>query len=186
MAVLFAVPAITMRLLAEERRSGTIESLLTVPVTEGQVVAAKWLAGWIIYATLLVPFLLYLPFLRQVGRYLFDVGPVVSLTIGLLSIGAMFVAIGVFFSALTRNQAVAAIATFAALFLILILSVIGYAGAYQRQSPWLEGIRFLTVLHQAQEFGAGQLDLRYLALHASITGFFLFLTVKVLQGRRGA
>src|SRR5947209_420965 len=82
-ALLVAIPALTMRLLAEERRSGTIETLLTVPVNEAEVVVAKWLAGVAMFFVLLLPFLIYLPFLYYQGRYKFDVGPVVSLLTGL-------------------------------------------------------------------------------------------------------
>ena len=111
-ALLVALPALTMRLVAEERRSGTIETLLTVPVTEAEIVVAKWLAGVVMYVVLLIPFALYLPFLYYQARYYFDVGPLASLGIGLTTLGMMFVAIGLFFSALTRNQVVAAIWTF--------------------------------------------------------------------------
>ena len=74
-AILFAIPALTMRLFAEERRTGTIESLLTVPVTEGEVVLAKWPAGVVMYLSLLVPFAIYLPFLYHQVRFPFDLGP---------------------------------------------------------------------------------------------------------------
>ena len=67
--LVLAIPALTMRLLAEERRSGTIETLLTLPVTETQVVLAKWLAGVVMYLVLLVPFALYLPFLYYQARF---------------------------------------------------------------------------------------------------------------------
>ena len=118
-ALLVAIPALTMRLVAEERRSGTIETLLTVPVTEAEIVVAKWLAGVVMYLVLLVPFALYLPFLYYQAKYYFDVGPLASLGIGLTTLGMMFVAIGLFFSALTRNQVVAAIWTFVVLFLLV-------------------------------------------------------------------
>src|SRR5206468_12865690 len=78
-ALLIAVPALTMRLIAEERRTGTIEGLLTAPVTEAEVVLSKWLAGLAMFLALLVPFFLYLPFLYVQGRYRFDTGPVASL-----------------------------------------------------------------------------------------------------------
>ena len=104
-----AIPALTMRLLAEERRSGTIETLLTLPVTETQVVLAKWLAGVVMYLVLLIPFALYLPFLYFQARFYFDLGPVLALAIGLTTMGMMFIAVGLLFSAMTRNQIVAAI-----------------------------------------------------------------------------
>ena len=75
LAILVAVPMLTMRLLAEERRSGTIETLLTLPVTETEVVVAKWLGGVVMYCVLLVPFALYLPFLYYQAKFDFDLGP---------------------------------------------------------------------------------------------------------------
>jgi ABC-2 type transport system permease protein len=183
-ALMVAVPALTMRLLAEERRSGTIEKLLTAPVTETEIVVAKWLAGVAMYVVLLVPFALYLPFLRHYGHYEFDVGPLISLGLGLLTLGMMFVAIGLFFSSLTRHQIVAAIGTFVALFLIVLMFMMAYQIALERRSGAAEVIRFASVIMQMHAFGAGQLDLRYLALHLSVTFFMLYLTTKVLEFRR--
>ena len=95
--VMIAIPALTMRLLAEERRSGTIETLLTLPVTEMEVVLAKWLAGVVMYGLLLLPFGLYLPFLYYQAKFYFDLGPMLALGIGLTTMGMMFVAIGLLF-----------------------------------------------------------------------------------------
>jgi ABC-2 type transport system permease protein len=184
-ALLVAVPALTMRLLAEERRSGTIEGLLTVPVTEWEVVLAKWLAGVVMYLALLLPFAIYLPFLRQVGHYAFDLGPLYALGVGLLTIGMMFSAIGLFFSSLTRNQLIAAIWTFVILFLLIVLTYLVHNYALERRAPWADAARFLTILYQARTFGLGQLDLRFLVLHLSVAAFMLFATVKVLQYRQG-
>ncbi|GAC1474470.1 MAG: ABC transporter permease [Isosphaeraceae bacterium] len=183
-AILVAIPALTMRLVAEERRSGTIETLLTLPVTVGEVIVAKWLAGVVMYLTLLVPFLVYLPFLYVQGRFHFDPGPVGSLLIGLTTMGMMFVSIGLFFSTLTRNQIIAAIWTFVILFLLVVLTLLIQTYAVERQASWAEGVRFVTILHQLQGFGSGKLDLRYLTLHLSVTCFMLFLTMKALETRR--
>lgn len=185
-AVLFGVPALTMRLIAEERRSGTIETLLTVPVTETEVVVSKWLAGVTMYVVLLLPFFVYLPFLYVQGRFRFDTGPVAALAIGLTTIGMMFVATGLFFSALTKNQIIAAIWTFLALFLAVLLTLLLHAYGVWIQAPWAGPVRFVAVFYQLQEFGLGKLDLRYLTLHLSVTAFMLYLTVKVLQSRRAA
>ncbi|MDX2037078.1 MAG: ABC transporter permease subunit [Isosphaeraceae bacterium] len=182
-AVMIAVPALTMRLFADERRSGTIETLLTIPVTELEVVVAKWLAGVIMFSISMIPFAMYLPFLRIQGGYAFDVGPVLSLGIGLLSVGMMFTAIGVFFSSLTKSQIVAAIWTFTAIFGLLLTQLAHQYAVYKRSS-WADGIEFLSVLHQVARFGEGRLDLRYLALHASVTVFLLYLTMKVIEWRR--
>jgi ABC-2 type transport system permease protein len=183
-ALLVAIPALTMRLIAEERRTGTIETLLTVPVTETEVVLAKWLAGVVMYLLLLVPFVVYLPFLYfQVG-FQFDPGPMLALGIGLVTMGMMFVAIGVFFSALTRNQTTAAIWTFVVLFMLIVLTSLCYWLAVERQAPWADAARFLAVLDQVQTLGTGQLDIRYPVLHLSVCALMLYMTVKVLESRR--
>ena len=101
--------------------SGTIETLLTVPVTETEVVVAKWLAGVVMYCVLLVPFALYLPFLYYQAKFDFDLGPILTLGLGLTTMGMMFIAIGLFLSALTRNQIIAAIWTFVVLFLMVVI-----------------------------------------------------------------
>jgi len=185
LGMLIAIPALTMRLLAEEKRTGTIESLLTVPVTEAEVVLGKWAAGVVMYWVLLVPFAIYLPVLRHYGKFPFDLGPLASLGIGLTTIGMMFVAIGLFFSALTRNQIVAAVGTFVTLFAMLIITSQAHAYAASRQEGWADAIQFVAVLPQAQAFGRGLVDLRFVALHLSVSAFLLYLTVKVLQSRQG-
>ena len=182
--LLVAIPALTMRLLAEERRAGTIEPLLTAPVTEAEVVIAKWLAGVTMYLVLLIPFALYLPFLYYQAKYHFDLGPVVALGVGLTTLGMMFVAIGLFFSALTRNQIVAAIWTFAILFTLILMTTVIANYALFRRSNWAETIQFLSVLNQVSLFGSGRLDLRFLAIHLSTATLMLYLTTKVLQFRR--
>jgi ABC-2 type transport system permease protein len=182
-AILVAVPVLTMRLMAEERRSGTIETLLTQPVTETQVVLAKWLAGVVMFVLLVVPFAVYLPFLYYQARFYFDIGPILTLTLGLITMGMMFVAIGLFFSSMTRNQIVAAIWTFVVMFfLIVMMPLVDYSAARQH-TAWAEGVRFLAVTYQLQGFAAGQLDFRYVALHLSVCVLVLYLTVKVLETR---
>jgi ABC-2 type transport system permease protein len=183
-SLLVAIPALTMRLIAEERRTGTIETLLTVPVTETEVVLAKWLAGVGMYLVLLVPFVVYLPFLYFQAGFQFDPGPMLALGIGLVTMGMMFVAIGLFFSALSRNQTTAAIWTFVALFMLIVLTTLCYWLAAERQAPWADSARFLAVLDQVQTLGTGQLDIRYPVLHLSVCVLMLYMSVKVLESRR--
>src|SRR5262249_30149936 len=135
---------------------------------------------------LLLPFLVYLPFLYYQAKFRFDPGPLASLLIGLTTVGMMFMAIGLFFSALTRNQIIAAIWTFVVLFLIVVLTRLLYLYAADRQSPWAEGLKYVALLNQVGEFGIGRLDLRYVTLHLSVAAFILYLTVKVLESRRAA
>ena len=145
---------------------------------------SKWLAGVVMYLALLLPFAIYLPFLYYQAKFHFDPGPLICLTIGLTTLGMMFVAVGVFFSALTRNQIIAAIWTFAVLFLFVLMTLLVYFYAAGQNASWAEGVRFSAVLLQVQSFGMGRLDLRYLALHLSVSLFMLYLTVKVLEVRR--
>lgn len=182
-AMLAALPVLTMRLLAEERRSGTIETLLTLPIRESEVVLAKWLAALVMYWALLLPFAIYLPFLyRQAGFY-FDLGPMLALTAALTSLGAMMTAVGLFFSALTRNQIVAAIWTFAVFFVLVAITPLFYQYAFKQHAVWAEFAWFLAVLYQIQGFALGRLDLRVIALQASITAFTLYATTLVLANR---
>jgi ABC-2 type transport system permease protein len=182
-AVMFSIPALTMRLVAEERRSGTIETLLTVPITETEVIVSKWLAGVVMYWAMLLPFVFYLPFLYFQAKFYFDVGPLITLGVGLTTMGMMFVAIGVFFSTLTRNQIIAAIWTFVSLFTLVLFEYLLYQYAVAVQAPWAEGVRFSAVVFQLRSFGLGQLDVRFLAIHLSVCVFMLYLSIKVLQTR---
>jgi len=183
-ALLIAVPALTMRLIAEERRLGTIEGLMTAPVTETEIVLAKWLAGVVMYLALLIPFALYLPFLWHFGEYPLELGPLTALGIGLTTMGMMFVAIGVFFSAVTRNQIEAAVGTFVVLLALLLITVLNQVAG--PDAEWTDAILFLSVYQQLTEFASGRLDLRVLALHGSVTVFLLFMTVKGMEARRGS
>jgi len=183
LAILVGVPVLTMRLVAEERRSGTIETLLTLPVTETEIVVAKWLGGVVMYCMLVVPFALYLPFLYYQAKFEFDVGPLLTLFAGLTTMGMMMIAIGLFMSSLTRNQIVAAIWTFVVLFLMVVLVPLVYNFAARQHLPWAEGVRFMALLYQIQNLSVGQLDIRCLALHLSVCAFMLFLTAKVLETR---
>ena len=110
---------------------------------------------------------------------------VVSLGIGLTTMGMMFVAIGLFFSALTRNQIVAAIWTFVVLFLMVVLTLLVYFYGARQQAGMGRGGPVRGGLLPGPGFGQGQLDLRTIALHLSVCVFALYLTVKILEIRRG-
>jgi ABC-2 type transport system permease protein len=181
-ALLVAVPALTMRLIAEERRTGTIEGLMTVPVSEAEVVIGKWIGGVLMYLALLLPFAIYLPFLSKFGGYPLDPEPLISLGIGLTTMGMMFTAIGIAFSAATRNQVEAAVGTFVVLLSLLLITVVNQVVG--PRPGWAEAVSFLSVYVQLSEFASGRLDLRVVVLHLSVTAFALFLAVKVLEARR--
>jgi ABC-2 type transport system permease protein len=156
---------------------------LTAPVTETEVVIAKWLAGVLMYCALLVPFFMYLPFLYFQGKFDFDLGPIMSLAVGLLTMGMLFVSIGLFLSSLTRNQIIAAIWTVVSLLFLIVIIPIAYVFAAQRHYAWADGIRFVAVYYQIQSFGQGLFDFRYIAVQLSACVFMLSLTVRVLETR---
>ena len=183
-AIMVSIPLLTMRLFAEERRQGTIEALLTVPVTETEVVVAKWLAGVIMYCALLVPFFLYLPFLHFQAKYDFDLGPIMSLCRRPHDDGHD-VCIDRFVPELADTQSDHCGD--------LDFRCLAGPGRAPSRSPicsrrssiiaWADGLRFVAVLYQIQSFGQGLLDFRYVAVHLSVCVFMLSLTVRVLEMR---
>src|SRR5690606_34272459 len=103
---LFVPPILTMKLLSEERSTGTLEVLMTAPVDEPTVVLSKFLAGFLLFLTVWVPFGLYLLAIPIAGGNYFDYQPLISFSLALAVSGAGFIAVGLFFSSLTRNQIV--------------------------------------------------------------------------------
>ncbi|HUU31695.1 MAG TPA: ABC transporter permease, partial [Phycisphaerae bacterium] len=113
--LILVVPALTMRSVAEERSSGTIETLLTAPITDFQVVIAKFLGCWLFYLAMLAPTALYVVVLAAFGNP--DYGPILGGYLGLVLLGAMYVAIGILASSLTKTQVIAFVV---ALFTLLV------------------------------------------------------------------
>lgn len=179
--LMMAVPVLTMRLVAEERRMGTWESLLTAPVTASEIILAKWLAAVVMFLVLQLPHFLYLPFL---ARFLpIDLGPPMGLMLGLVSASLMFSAIGVFFSTLSRSQVVAAVWTFLALFGFVLLPQLLYNIGSTKQASWLDAARRFAVLQQIHDLGTGRLDPRVPLFHGSVAVLFLFLSIRCARIR---
>lgn len=178
----FLVPALTMRLLSEERRTGTLEVLLTAPVSEAVVVLSKFLACWLFFMLCWVPAGVYLIGLRVEGGQPFDYRPLLSFYLAVGASGAAFIAIGMVFSALTRNQIVAAVLTFVVLLVLMVVQwtevfpVFGPAvkAALKRLAYWDLWVAALR----------GQLPVRDVLIQLSIAVFGLFLTVKILEARK--
>ena len=180
----FLVPAITMRLFAEEKRAGTYEVLLTAPVEEWTVVLSKFLAGWLFFLICWLPAGLYLVALRVGGGVPFDYRPVLSFYLALAASGAAFVAIGTFVSSLTRDQLVSAVITFAAMMALLLFYVVGnrqFGVLGAGVQAVLNQLDFLTLWENASR---GQLSVQSLVAWASLAVLFLFLTVKSLEVRK--
>jgi ABC-2 type transport system permease protein len=184
---LFIPPLLTMRLFAEERSTGTLEMLLTVPLRDWQIVLSKYAACFLFYLLLWIPTLIYLPILLDLDWHTLATGidpwPIVSSYLGLALAGAMFLALGLFVSSLVRSQMVAALI---ALFLSLLFIGAGFwRPEMDTGSPLYQTLFFFTVpLHFERNFSRGLVDTRQLVLYTSVTLFCLFMTVRSLESRR--
>jgi ABC-2 type transport system permease protein len=179
LVLLFVTPVITMRLISEERRSGTIETLMTAPITEGQVVLGKFVAAWLFYVFLWLPTLSYAGILAY--HHEVDWGPVASGYVGILGIGALFLSIGVLATAFTRNQLVAAILTFA---LLIPVFTFGLLEMLMNAEAAKTIFGYLNLWQHMEEFSKGIVDTRHLVYYASATAFFLFLATRALAARK--
>lgn len=176
--LLLLMPLVTMRLFAEERRSGTIELLLTYPVRDGAVLAAKYLAALALYALMLFLTLLYPGIVAYFVRL--EWGPLLTGYAGLLLMGATFIAVGIFASSLTENQIVASITTFG---ILLILWIIGWSADYVG-GTWGKVLQHLSILEHNDSFAKGVLDTKDVLYYLNFIALALFLTLRSLEARR--
>jgi ABC-2 type transport system permease protein len=180
---LLLIPAITMRLWAEERRQGTIELLLTLPITQGQAVLGKFLAAWAFCA---IALLLTFPFVITVnllGRP--DNGVIASGYVGALLVAGAFLSVGSAMSALTRNQVIAFVLAVAVCFIFAVASYPLVTEFLSKNTPVLAEIaRRFAVLDRYQAFTRGVVSLRDLVFFASFIGFWLFLNTVLVDQRK--
>jgi ABC-2 type transport system permease protein len=174
------IPLLCMGLLAQEWATGTIETLMTAPVGETDVVLGKFLGSFGFFIVLLVPTLLYVVMLRIYSQV--DYGPIFSGYLGILLVGAMFVSISLFCSSLTKSQIVAAVSSVAILFLVTIAP--WYASSEATLSPFWRKTVDQGVFAKYADFTKGVIDTGSLVYFIVLTVVFLFLTVKVLESRR--
>lgn len=176
--LLLLMPLVTMRLFAEERRSGTIELLLTYPVRDGAVLAGKYLAALTLYGVMIAGTLAYPAMIVSFARL--EWGPLLTGYLGLLLMGAMFLAVGVFASSLTENQVVAAIVTFGVL---LMFWIIGWTAEFAG-GPLGAVLTHLSILEHNDTFSKGVLDTKDVLYYANFTALGLFLALRSLEARR--
>ena len=182
LCVVLPIPALTMRLLAEERRTGTLEVLLTGPVNEAPVVLSKFLATWIFFLLCWLPTGLFLVALRMEGEA-FDYRPLLSFYVALAACSATFVAVGILFSALTRDQIIAAVLTFAVLMGFVACVMVRNQSTILGPTGQLI-VNRLSFLNMWLEALNGQLLIRDVAIWLSAAVFFLFVSVKCLEIRK--
>ena len=174
---LFVIPAITMRLLSEEKKAGTIELLTTKPLHDYEIVLGKFLAAWALIGIALLLTLVYYATIALLGKV--DNGPVIGGYLGLMLMAGVYVAIGLFASSLTENQVVAFIIGFVLVFILFMLDKVLI---YMPES--LAGIiEFLGIDYHFSNIARGVIDSRDVIYFLSLLGFMLYLTV-VSLGRR--
>lgn len=175
---LFFVPAITMRVIAEEKKSGTIELLVTMPVRDVEIVLGKYLASFLLLASCLLLTFAYPMTISILGDP--DTGALIGGYLGLLLMGGAYVAIGVFTSALSSNQIVAFIVAFAILLVFFMLDkvLMLYPG------PVASILEYASVTYHLENLARGILDTRDLVYYLSLVGLFLFLAVRSLESRK--
>lgn len=178
-SLIILCPALTMRLFAEERRAGTIETLMTAPVTPWGVVLGKYLATLTTYVLIWAPTLLYVVILRKTGTV--DWPLVGSSYLGVFGIGAGYLAIGMLMSALTKSQLIALILSLLFIFGLFILGI----GEYVFQpGPLRDACAHVSVFSQLVDFSKGIVDLRRIVFDLTLAGLPLFLTARVVDSWR--
>jgi len=181
----FLIPAITMRSFAEEQQNGTLELLFTRPISDAQIILGKYLASFALVVFALLPSLLYYYTVYQLGAPVgnLDAGGIMGSYIGLLFLGAGFVAIGMFASAVTANQIVAFLLGTALSFWFFwgfnyISSLPSFIGKID------DVVQSMGMLYHYDSLSRGVLDTRDLIYFVSISGFFFFLSMLALERRK--
>jgi hypothetical protein len=185
MIVLLAAPVITMRLFALEKASGTFETLMTTPVGDFQVVAAKFMAALFFYVVMWLPLLACLfivsRFTNQANAL--DFGTLGGMYAGIFLAGGFFLSFGCLASALTRSQMVAAMISLA--FGISQFALAWWAKNNPLSEQWQSQLlSYLNLFDQMNDFARGVVDTRAVVFYVSLTFFFLFLTLRVVESRR--
>ena len=176
--LLFLMPMITMRTYSEEKKSGTIELLLTSPLTDVQIILGKFFGALGLWVVMLLVTLPHLALLFYYGSP--EWKPIVTAYLGLLLLGACFISLGLFISSLTSNQIVAGIATFA---VFLFLWVITWIGTFTGPTG-MKLTTYLSVNDHIDDFGKGVIDTTHLIYYISFITFSLFLTAKSVDTER--
>jgi len=176
--ILFLMPMVTMRTYSEEKRSGTIELLLTSPLTDTQIILGKFLGVLGLYGALLGITLIHTGVLFIYGSPAWK--PVLTGYLGLFLMGASFLSVGLLISSLTKNQIVAGIATFS---VVLMLWVINWMGSFV--GPTTQAVlAHLSITDHLEDFARGVLDTKHLVYYLSFIAFGLFLTAKAVDSER--
>lgn len=176
--VLFVLPMVTMRTYAEEKRSGTMELLLTSPLTDAQIIVGKFVGAMALYGVMLGVTLPHMAILFWYGDP--EWRPVASAYLGILLMGGCFISLGLLISSMTRNQIVAGMVTFA---IFLMLWVINWIGDFASPTA-REVVIYLSITEHFDDFSKGVVDTKHVVYYLSFITFGLFLTAKSVDSER--
>jgi ABC-2 type transport system permease protein len=183
--LLLAAPVITMRSFAHEKATGTYETLMTTPVSDTQVVLAKFTGALLFYIIMCLPLLAWVFIARPLSNVpgIVDGGTIAATFIGIFLWGCLYMALGCLASATTRNQIIAAIVSLAigiSLFMLSYLAISMAGGPDWRAQLFSH----LGLIEHMQDFARGIVDTRPIVFYLTFTFFFLYLTLKVVESRR--
>ena len=178
-AVMLMAPLLTMRAFSEEKRTGSIELLLTAPVTDAQVVLAKFLGAWLSYLVFWLATLPYFLILRRFSS--FDWMPVITGYFVTALLGSVLISIGILASSLTRNQVIAAVMSFV---VILLLFSVGILEVLIHDPDANKVISYLSLMEHLRDFSKGMIDTRPVVAYASLTCIVLFFTGRAIGNPR--
>lgn len=176
--LLFIIPILTMRILAEERKNGTEVLLVTSPASIGNIVLGKYLAALTVYLLMVAITFIYPIILFSFGKP--PVAQLIGAYVGFILIGAAFISVGVFASALTESQVVAAIIGVVSLLLMWLMdSIAGFVGGFVAKI-----LNWFSLLSRYDDFNRGILNLSPIIYYLSFIAVFIFLTIQVIERRR--
>ena len=176
--ILFVMPMITMRTYSEEKRSGTIELLLTSPITDLQIILGKFAGALLLYVAMLLVTMLYMGILFVYGNP--EWRPIAAGYVGLLLMGGCFISAGLLISSLTKNQIVAGMATFAVFLMLWVINWIGESAGPTTQAI----VSYLSITEHFDDFARGIIDTKHVVYYLSFITFGLFLTAKSVDSER--
>ncbi len=176
--LLFFLPFLTARAYAEEKRSGTIELLLTSPLSDLQIIFGKFLGAFTLFVLMLAVTAIHMGILFWYGEP--ELWPMLSGYLGLVLMGASFISLGLLVSSATRNQIVAGVITFALLLLFWVLGWMADSAGPTTQAV----LSYLSILEHFDDFSKGVIDTKHVAYYISFIAFGLFLTAKSVDSER--
>ena len=184
---LFLCPAITMRLLSEEARSGTLETMLTAPITDVELALGKFIGALGFFAAVNVPTLVFVYVMARQGDP--DYGTIAAAYTGVILLGALLLSIGLFVSAFTKNQVIAAFVSFVAVFGLFIVGDLGRLVGGKSKVLGLEFdlgamIEYVGAARHFMDFTRGIVSSQHVLYYITLSVFFLFLTVRMVESHR--